>query len=182
VITWDEPKRRLNLRKHGFDFVDAELMFDAVTYTYEDDRLAYGEQRFVTLGLLRDTVVSVVHTEHGDHITSSRCERRRSVSGKSTSRTSRTDWARVRVLRDRDIKTGSDHPEADTAHMVRGIVRRGLKAPPRKESISLRVDLDVLKWFRVPGRGWQARMNAALRAYKDASKPRALARRSNGRS
>ena len=41
---------------------------DAVTYTYEDDRLAYGEQRFVTLGLLREVLVSIVHTEEGNHI------------------------------------------------------------------------------------------------------------------
>jgi uncharacterized DUF497 family protein len=51
VITWDEPKRRRNLKKHRFDFVDAEQVFEGVTYTYEDDRLAYAEQRFVTLGL-----------------------------------------------------------------------------------------------------------------------------------
>ena len=49
VITWDEAKRRANLRKHGFDFVDAEDVFPGVTCTYEDDRLAYGERRFVTL-------------------------------------------------------------------------------------------------------------------------------------
>jgi uncharacterized DUF497 family protein len=40
-------------------------VFDGVTYTYEDDRLAYGEHRFVTLGLLREVVVSIVHTEDG---------------------------------------------------------------------------------------------------------------------
>lgn len=68
MITWDEAKRRANLRKHGFDFVDAEEVFPGVTYTYEDDRLAYGERRFVTLGLLREIVVSIVHTEDGDHI------------------------------------------------------------------------------------------------------------------
>jgi uncharacterized DUF497 family protein len=68
VITWDEAKRRANLRKHGFDFFDVEEVFDGVTYTYEDDRRAYGERRFVTLGLLRDIVVSTVHTEDGDHI------------------------------------------------------------------------------------------------------------------
>lgn len=68
MITWDEPKRRANLRNHGFDFVDAQEVFDGVTYTYEDDRLTYGEQRFVTLGLLREVVVSIVHTEEGDHI------------------------------------------------------------------------------------------------------------------
>ena len=68
MITWDEAKRRANLGKHGFDFVDAEEVFDGVTYTYEDDRLAYGEQRFVTLGLLRELLVSIVHTEEGNHI------------------------------------------------------------------------------------------------------------------
>jgi uncharacterized protein len=68
VITWDEDKRRANLKKHGFDFVDAEAVFDGVTYTYEDDRFAYGERRFVTLGLLRAIVVSIVHTEEGDRI------------------------------------------------------------------------------------------------------------------
>ena len=68
MITWDEGKRRANLKKHGLDFVDAEEVFNGVTYTYEDDRLAYKEQRFVTLGLLRAIVVSIVHTEDGDHI------------------------------------------------------------------------------------------------------------------
>jgi uncharacterized DUF497 family protein len=56
------------LRKHGFDFSDTEAVFDGITCTYEDDRLAYGEQRFVTLGLLREIVVSIVHTEDRDDI------------------------------------------------------------------------------------------------------------------
>jgi hypothetical protein len=68
VIAWDEPKRRRNLQKHGFDFADAEQVFEGATYTYEDDRLAYRERRFVTLGLVREIVVSIVHTEEGGHI------------------------------------------------------------------------------------------------------------------
>lgn len=68
MITWDEPKRRRNLRKHGFDFVDAEQVFEGVMYTYEDDRLRYDEQRFVSLGLLREIAVSIAHTEENDHI------------------------------------------------------------------------------------------------------------------
>lgn len=58
----------MNLKKHGLDFRDAEEVFDGVTYTYEDDRFHYGEERFVTLGFLRGIVVSLVHTEEGDHI------------------------------------------------------------------------------------------------------------------
>jgi len=48
--------------------VDAEEVFLGLTYTYEDDRFGYGEQRFVTLGFLRGNVVSVFHAEEGDHI------------------------------------------------------------------------------------------------------------------
>ena len=68
MIDWDQRKRQTNLKKHGFDFVDANEIFDGVTFTYEDDRISYGEQRFVTLGSLRGNVVSIVHTEQGDHI------------------------------------------------------------------------------------------------------------------
>ena len=62
-FTWDEPKRRLNIRDHGFDFVDAPRVFEGPTFTYEDDRFSYREQRFVTLGFLGGVSVSIVHTE-----------------------------------------------------------------------------------------------------------------------
>lgn len=68
MFSWDEAKRRANLRKHGIDFVDAEQIFHGFTLTAEDTREAYGERRFLTLGLLEDQVVSVVHTERGNDI------------------------------------------------------------------------------------------------------------------
>lgn len=46
---------------------------------------------------------------------------------RSSSRASRTDWKRVRAMKDKDIKFTPDHPELDVRHVVRGIVRRGLK-------------------------------------------------------
>ena len=51
-FSWDERKRRLNLKDHGLDFVDAPRVFEGPTFTFEDDRFAYDEQRFVTLGFL----------------------------------------------------------------------------------------------------------------------------------
>jgi uncharacterized protein (DUF4415 family) len=63
----------------------------------------------------------------------------------------------------------SEHPEADVRHIVRGIVRRGLEPVPAKASISLRVDREVLDWFKAQGPGYQTRMNAVLRAFRDAS-------------
>lgn len=62
-FSWSETKRAANLKAHGLDFVDAPLVFEGVTFTFEDDRFSYGEQRFVTLGLLAGIPVSVVHTE-----------------------------------------------------------------------------------------------------------------------
>ena len=52
------------------------------------------------------------------------------------------------------------------------LARRGrpTKAPEdRKEQIALRVDKDVLDWYRAQGAGWQTRMNAVLKAYRDAT-------------
>ena len=77
--------------------------------------------------------------------------------------------ARVRKMKETDIKLTLEHPEADVKHMVREIVRRGLKAVQAKASISLRVDADVLEWFKSKGPGYQTKMNAVLRAFKDAS-------------
>ena len=62
-----------------------------------------------------------------------------------------------------------EHPETELKHIVRGIVRRGLEPVPPKTSISLRVDQEVLDWFKLQGPGYQTRMNAVLRAFRDAS-------------
>jgi uncharacterized protein len=67
-FTWDEAKRKRNLKDHGLDFVDAKRVFEDVTFTYEDDRFRYDEQRFVTLGLFKGIPVSIVHTEPKDRI------------------------------------------------------------------------------------------------------------------
>lgn len=62
-FAWSERKRATNLKTHGLDFVDAPCVFEGATYTFEDDRFSYVEQRFVTLGLLAGIPVSIVHTE-----------------------------------------------------------------------------------------------------------------------
>ena len=62
----DEAKRQSNLSKHHLDFYDAEIVFSGLTFTYADDRFEYGEDRYVTLGLLRRTVVVIAHTERDE--------------------------------------------------------------------------------------------------------------------
>ena len=73
-------------------------------------------------------------------------------------------------MKNKDIRVTPDHPEANVKHIVRGIVRNGLKAAPRKASISLRIDVDVLEWFKAQGSGYQTRINAVLRAYREAAR------------
>ena len=63
---WDEEKRRINAQKHLIDFADAVEIFYGNTITVEDDRFDYGEQRFMTLGLLKGRVIAVTHTERGN--------------------------------------------------------------------------------------------------------------------
>jgi len=98
---------------------------------------------------------------------SSHSAKQRNVKHKSTSTKSKTNWAR---LESRSAGAPSaEHPEADVAHIVRGLVRRGLQPLPPKADVSLRVDQDVLEWFKAQGPGYQTRINTVLRAFRDAS-------------
>jgi uncharacterized protein (DUF4415 family) len=85
----------------------------------------------------------------------------------SSSKASKTDWKRVDAMRDEDIDL-SDSPEVTPEMFAAAVVRRGLVAAPPKEQVTLRLDGDVLKWFRSQGKGYQTRINALLRAYMDA--------------
>jgi uncharacterized protein (DUF4415 family) len=87
----------------------------------------------------------------------------------SSSKPSKTDWERVRSMKHRDVKIKQEHPELDVDHIARVIVRKGLKPVEAKKSISLRVDAEVLAWFQAQGPGYQTRMNAVLKAFRDAS-------------
>jgi uncharacterized protein len=67
-VKWDGKKRKANIEKHGIDFIDGPAIFDGCTLTMIDDRYDYGEERFVTIGILEGRVVAVVHTESEDSI------------------------------------------------------------------------------------------------------------------
>ncbi len=65
---WDETKRLSNIRKHSIDFADVLPLFDGDIVTVEDSRIEYGEQRYVTIGLLKGRTITVVHTEQDNKI------------------------------------------------------------------------------------------------------------------
>lgn len=59
-----------------------------------------------------------------------------------------------------------DIPETDLAFWKEA----KLVLPAEKKAISLRIDKDILEWFKSLGKGYQTRMNAVLRAYMEAHK------------
>jgi uncharacterized protein (DUF4415 family) len=86
---------------------------------------------------------------------------------KLSSSKTKTDWDRVDALAEKDIDL-SDNPEVTPEMFAKAVVRRGLVAIPPKEQVTLRLDSDVLKWFRSQGKGYQTQINALLRAYVEA--------------
>ena len=67
-FVWDETKRQSNMRKHGIDFEDAVTIFGERTTMVEDDRFDYGETRYVSVGIVADQIITVVHTPSGEDI------------------------------------------------------------------------------------------------------------------
>jgi len=80
----------------------------------------------------------------------------------------RTDWVRVDALTDEDIeKVIAEDPDAAPI-LDEEWFRNAELVIPTKTATSMRVDSDVMDWFKSQGRGWQTRMNAVLRAYAKA--------------
>jgi len=86
---------------------------------------------------------------------------------KNISRKSQTDWNRVDKLQDNNIDV-SDNPEVTPEMFAKSIIRKGLKPVKRKTQVTLRIDEDVLTWFKNQGSGYQTHINSLLKAYKEA--------------
>ncbi len=84
-------------------------------------------------------------------------------STKTKSHRSRTDWERLRQMSDRDIDY-SDIPKTDEKFWAGARVF----VPKAKTHLSVRLDEDVVDWFKRQGPGYQTRMNAVLRSYVQA--------------
>lgn len=87
------------------------------------------------------------------------------MSKKRTRKSSRTDWKRVDEVRDSDVDT------SEIAPLGRSFFDNAeLRLPAPKKSITVRLDADVLEWFRAQGKGYQTRINAVLRLYMESQK------------
>ena len=79
-------------------------------------------------------------------------------------RKGKTDWARVDALTDEDIEKAIAN-DPDAAPLDIDWSDAVLVIPARKKAISIRVDEDVLDFFKKEGEGYQRRINAVLRSY-----------------
>jgi uncharacterized protein (DUF4415 family) len=89
------------------------------------------------------------------------------MNEKIISSKSETDLQRLERTIDEDIDL-SDCPEITPEQFAKAVVRQGLPVNRNKAQVTLRIDSDVLEWFKSQGRGYQTQINSLLRAYKEA--------------
>jgi uncharacterized protein (DUF4415 family) len=81
---------------------------------------------------------------------------------------SQTDWARVKAMPQEEVERLADEEDGPLPEGWESTIIIGL--PPRKRDVHIRLDADVVDWFRGQGRGYQTRINAVLRAFVESRK------------
>jgi uncharacterized protein (DUF4415 family) len=105
-------------------------------------------------------------------VASSAPARRGRTSALSSAEASATDWSRFDAITDADIEAAiAADPDAAPILDAAWFADAKLVLPEPKRQVTLRLDADLLDWFRAQGPGWQTRMNAVLRAWMQAQKP-----------
>lgn len=170
---WDETKNKTNYKKHGIWFEDAIEIFSNKYFRAIVDRQDYGEQREISIGLMYDVIIVVVHTQRNNRtrIISERPANKK--KGKYIMKMPKKNLDMLKNIKDEDIDC-SEIPPLDDDFWTNA----KLVIPERKKSISLRLDKDILDYFKAGGRGYQTRINSVLKTYVRSVKERKSKRRS----
>src|SRR4030081_1683882 len=78
----------------------------------------------------------------------------------------KTDWERVKAMPQEEVERLADEEDGPLPEGWESTIV--LCPVPRKHDVHIRLDADVLDWFRAQGKGYQTRINAVLRAFVDA--------------
>ena len=144
------------------------MIFKGDVLTGVDNRRDYGETRYTSIGAIEKLIVIVVvHTSRGDVTRSSQHVSRTAEKGRSIMTISAARLKELQSRSDENIDY-SDIPEFDDTFFETA----ALVTPAAKTQITVRLDRDVLEWFRGQGKGYQTRMNAVLKAYMDSERRR----------
>ena len=152
-------------------------MFGQRTVERVDSRRDYGERRVIALGRAQNIPLTVVtltgsRSAESSLVESFRPERVTVVNVKRTKKPraskdqvlrGRADLGRLRRMSEREIHATSPKELADLPSEFWEQAR--IVEPSAKQAISLRVDTDVLGWFKRQGPRYQSRINAVLRSY-----------------
>jgi uncharacterized protein (DUF4415 family) len=79
---------------------------------------------------------------------------------------SRTDWTKTDAMTEAELEA-SIAADLDEAHDKADWTQAIIGLPPGKRDIHIRIDADVLDWFKRTGKGYQTRINNVLRAFAD---------------
>jgi uncharacterized DUF497 family protein/uncharacterized protein (DUF4415 family) len=180
---WDGTKAEANLRKPKVSFRKASEVFDDLARLDDiDASQSHGEDRWVTIGRVEDTLLTVIYTQRNDRIRLISARRQPIMSKNSTGLvTFRREpgkpvvltpeekklWEQMKNMREEDIDL-SDIPDQGSKTGWRRI--SDLVPEQNKQQVTLRLDADLLAFFKSTGRRYQSRINAVLREYMNANK------------
>jgi uncharacterized protein (DUF4415 family) len=92
--------------------------------------------------------------------------RRKNTTKRSTDSRTTPGWQRFDAIKDSDIRrTTESDPEAAPILDANWFRKAKIVLPEPKQPVSLRLDRDVLEWFKRQGKGYQTRINAVLRTF-----------------
>jgi uncharacterized DUF497 family protein len=141
---YDEEKNEYNLARHGVDFPTAALIFDdPYAMTIRDVLHDEDEERYNTVGEFSPgSILFVVHTLFANEKGEEQKRQAAVIAAKTDANIDLTD-----------AREGVDWSGAEIGKFYR---------PPRKP-VTMRLDIDIIKWLKSHGRGYQTRVNALLR-------------------
>jgi len=82
----------------------------------------------------------------------------------------RSDWTRVDAMTDEELTANAESDPDSRAYTDEEWATATFVHPPEKVPVGLKLDTDVLAWFKSHGRGYQTRINAVLRRYMEAQR------------
>lgn len=181
---WNERKRRSKLEKHGLDFLDVSAVFEAphieVPSAYSGD-----EESFLAIGTLEGRCVTVVYTTIPPEARLSESylfggrdmKKDKNIKSYTAAKIkakrveSRTDLSKVDAMTDEKLERliAEDEDERDIRP---DWTRAKLVFPKAKQSVHLRLEQGIIDYFKSHGKGHISRMQAVLKAYVEAHRPR----------
>jgi uncharacterized protein (DUF4415 family) len=167
---WHEQKRESNLSRHKIDFHEVTRIFDSPTFIRRSDRMAKSGIRSSDTSRAEksQSPARSAGTSVGSFRPGARGKTKEGritiVSREAPRRRGKTDWAAVDALTDEEI-AAAVASDPDAVPLDVDWSKAVLVVPPSKKAISIRLDKDVLDYFKQGGAGYQRRINAVLRSY-----------------